>query len=269
MVRSAGAGLGTRSRIGLTPSRVRRFQTNSVVDCVSEPLFAAEVSFSRLNTDMTEQKLDLFKLSARIMAQTGAGATKIVRRNPIQTAFQGSRLHDAPDHLRTECARANTLGLIDRAKNRTRRDTGGSQPAIHRALDPNRHWHSAHVPAFADEIRDHPVLFSLLEVFHGKPGHLRPPEAATEQNRDHGVVTSASYILATEHLKEPLTLIGRQPIPDAHAMLLYALDPPDSGRKVGTQKPAIGSLVGKSPNGGEPQVDSGGGIYLNPALSTP
>ena len=170
MVRSAGAELGTRSRIGLTPSRVRRFQTNSVVDCVSEPLFATEVSFSRLNTDMTEQKLDLFELSARIMAQTGAGATKIVRRNPIQTAFQGSRLHDAPDHLRTECARADTLAFIDRAKNRTRRDTGGSQPAIHRALDPNRHWHSAHVSAFADEIRDHPVLFSLLDVFHGKPG---------------------------------------------------------------------------------------------------
>ena len=55
-------------------------------------------------------------------------------------------------------------------------------------------------------------------------------------------------------------MIGRQPIPDAHTILLYTLDPPDSGRKVGTQKAAIGSLVGKSANGGKPQVDSGGGI---------
>ena len=43
-------------------------------------------------------------------------------------------------------------------------------------------------------------------------------------------------------------------------MLLYALDPPDSGRKLGTQKPAIRSFVGESANGGKPQVDSGGGI---------
>ena len=45
-------------------------------------------------------------------------------------------------------------------------------------------------------------------------------------------------------------------------MLLYALDPPDSGRKVGTQKPAIRScsFVGESANGGKPQVDGGGGI---------
>jgi hypothetical protein len=43
-------------------------------------------------------------------------------------------------------------------------------------------------------------------------------------------------------------------------MLLYALDPTDSGRKVGAQKPAVGSLVCKPANGGEAQVDSGGGI---------
>ena len=43
-------------------------------------------------------------------------------------------------------------------------------------------------------------------------------------------------------------------------MLLYALDPPDSSRKVGTQKPAIRSFVGESPNGGKTQVDRGGGI---------
>ena len=43
-------------------------------------------------------------------------------------------------------------------------------------------------------------------------------------------------------------------------MLFYALDPPDSGRKVGTQKPAIRSFVGEPANGGKAQVDSGGSI---------
>jgi len=43
-------------------------------------------------------------------------------------------------------------------------------------------------------------------------------------------------------------------------MFLYALDPPDSGRKIGAQKSAVGSLVCKPANGGKAQVDSGRGI---------
>ena len=43
-------------------------------------------------------------------------------------------------------------------------------------------------------------------------------------------------------------------------MLRYALDSPDSGRKVGTQEPAIRSFVGESANRGKPQVNSGRGI---------
>jgi hypothetical protein len=54
---------------------------------ISEPLLAAEVPFRCLNADITEQELNLFKLPARLMTQTGAGTTKIVRRNPIQTAL--------------------------------------------------------------------------------------------------------------------------------------------------------------------------------------
>jgi hypothetical protein len=44
-------------------------------------------------------------------------------------------------------------------------------------------------------------------------------------------------------------------------MLLYALDPPDSRRKIGAQKPAVGSFVRQSPNRGKAQVDRGRGIF--------
>jgi hypothetical protein len=86
------------------------------------------------------------------------------------------------------------------------------------------------VTAFADEIGDDPMLFSLLEIFDGEPRYLRPPEATTEQNRDHGVVTPATYILTAER------------------------------RKARTQKAAIRSFIGGSASVGKPQVDSGGGI---------
>ena len=46
-------------------------------------------------------------------------------------------------------------------------------------------------------------------------------------------------------------------------MLLYAFDPPDSSRKVGTQEPAIRRFVGESTNGSKPQVDSSGGDILS------
>src|ERR1700678_2330148 len=44
-------------------------------------------------------------------------------------------------------------------------------------------------------------------------------------------------------------------------MLLYALDPSDSRRKIGAQKPAVGSFVRQSPNRGKAQVDRGRGIF--------
>ena len=44
-------------------------------------------------------------------------------------------------------------------------------------------------------------------------------------------------------------------------MLLYALDPSDSGGKIGAQKPAVGSFVRQSPNRGKAQVDRGRGIF--------
>jgi hypothetical protein len=48
------------------------------------------------------------------------------------------------------------------------------------------------VTAFPDEIGDDPMVFSLLEIFDGEPGYLRPPEATTEQHCDHCVVTCAA-----------------------------------------------------------------------------
>jgi hypothetical protein len=83
-------------------------------------------------------------------------------RNAIQTAFRGPDLYDAPDDLRTETARPNSTGLIDRPKDRAGRDTGGGQPVVHGNLYPGRDGHSAHVAALADKICDYPMLFSLL-----------------------------------------------------------------------------------------------------------
>jgi hypothetical protein len=48
---------------------------------------------------MSEQELDLLKLSACFVAQSGTGTAEIVRRNAIQTTFRGPRLYNAPYNI--------------------------------------------------------------------------------------------------------------------------------------------------------------------------
>jgi hypothetical protein len=128
---------------------------------------------------------------------------------------------------------------------------------VHRELDPGRDWHRSNVTTLANEIGDYPMLFSLPEVLDGEARYFRPSEAATEENRDHGVVAFGTQVLTAERCEESLPLVGSQPIPDAHSMLLYSLDSPDSGRKIGTQKSAVRRFIRESANSGETQVDRG------------
>lgn len=86
---------------------------------------------------------------------------------------------------------------------------------VHRELDPGRDRHSPDVATLADEVGNYPMLLPLLEVLDGEPGYLRFPEAATEENCDHGVVAFGTQVLTGERRKEPPPLVGSQPIPDA------------------------------------------------------
>ncbi len=56
-----------------------RFDSQSVVNCDPELLLASKVALGRLDGDVAEQKLDLIKLAAGKVAETGAGAPQVVR----------------------------------------------------------------------------------------------------------------------------------------------------------------------------------------------
>lgn len=55
-----------------------RLDPEPVVHCAPELLFASQVPFSRLDRDVPQEKLDLIQLAAREVAQSGAGAPKIM-----------------------------------------------------------------------------------------------------------------------------------------------------------------------------------------------
>jgi hypothetical protein len=98
-------------------------------------LIAAQTSLRGLNANMSEQELDLLKLSACLVAQSGTVTAEIVRRNAIQTTFRGPRLHDEPYDFRTETACRDPAVLVHRPKNRADRDATSGQPVVDRGLD--------------------------------------------------------------------------------------------------------------------------------------
>lgn len=56
-----------------------RFQSDAVIDSVTEPLLAPKVAFGGLDRHMAEEELDLFKFTSRLMAKPGAGSTEVMR----------------------------------------------------------------------------------------------------------------------------------------------------------------------------------------------
>jgi hypothetical protein len=65
----------------------------------SQTLFAADIAFGGLHSDMPEKKLDLLELAARIMAETRTGPPEIMWRETWNVHARGSLLDNLPDRL--------------------------------------------------------------------------------------------------------------------------------------------------------------------------
>jgi hypothetical protein len=206
---------------------------------------------------MAEQKLDLLKLTAGFVAQTGACAPQVMRSNILQATFRASGLNQASDYLRTESAVPNALGLIDGPKYRAHGDARGGHPVVHRGFDPGWDWNRPHVVALPDHVGDHPMLFALVQVFDRQPGHLCPSKTTSQENRNYSVVTFAAQTGLVEDAKETAALCRSQPVADPHTMLFNSLHPPDSCRQIRTEQPTIGSLVRKAADSRQAEVDGG------------
>lgn len=105
-----------------------------------------------------------------------------------------------------------------------------------------------HVAPFANEVCDYPVLLSLLEMFRGERGQFRSPEAAAQEDSDHGVVKLPTNIPIVEGYKKSLSLFSSQPVANPHAVLLDAFHLSNARREIRTEKSAIGGLVGEPAN---------------------
>jgi hypothetical protein len=111
--------------------------------------------------------------------------------------------------------------------------------------------------AFADEVRNHPMLFSLLDVFDSEPGYLRSSEATAEENGDHGIVAfgTQAFLRRTQRgVASP-----RQQSTNFRSAYHGSLRPSPAGFQPQGRGSGVrnGSLVRQPPNGSETKVDSG------------
>jgi hypothetical protein len=71
----------TRPGSRLSASYFDWFNADVIIDRVTQSLFAAEIALGSLHAHVSEQELNLFELASGEMAQSCAGAPKIMRSN--------------------------------------------------------------------------------------------------------------------------------------------------------------------------------------------
>ena len=76
-----------------------RFDADPIIDGAANALLAAQVSLGRLNGDVPEKKLNLLQFATRSVAEPGAGATKVVRRKPLDPCFAGVLTDHVPNYF--------------------------------------------------------------------------------------------------------------------------------------------------------------------------
>ncbi len=89
---------GSRRETG--PIRVTsagRFNSDAVIDGSAQSLLAALIPLSGLHTNMSQQELNLFKLSTSGMAQPGVRASEVMR-SQLLDAHPSCKLFDNAPH---------------------------------------------------------------------------------------------------------------------------------------------------------------------------
>jgi hypothetical protein len=131
-----------------------------------EFLFAAQVSFSCLNRDVTQEKLDLFQFTTCKMAQTRTCPTKVMGSQVQDSSTPSSGLYDMPYCFRSNPICPDHSVPVHSAKDVTLGDPGSVGLFINGSLYPSRHRHGPNMPALSKEVGDHPVVFPKLQILH-------------------------------------------------------------------------------------------------------
>ena len=129
---------------------------------------------------MAEKKLDLLQFAARLVAQTGAAATKVMRRQFLNASAPCRCLHDMPDRLGRDPLTPNLTVPVYTTEDQARGNVGSRHPLVNYSFSPRRHRNRTNALPFSDQIRDYPVVFPNLKILSFEPDKLRSPQTTCE-----------------------------------------------------------------------------------------
>jgi len=89
-----------------------RLNSDVIIDSSSQPLFAAQIPFRGLHANMSQQELNLLKLSTRQVTESGAGTSKVVGSQFVDAGPRGELSDNAPDDLFRDAAAPNGTRLV-------------------------------------------------------------------------------------------------------------------------------------------------------------
>jgi hypothetical protein len=92
----------------------------------------------------------------------------------------------------------------------------------------------------------------ILNGSHVQAEKFSPPQATSDHEREHGVVSFASQILAARFGQEVSALIDRKPVANTHANSANAFDTANACGKFGAEQSGISSFICDPPNRSEP-----------------
>jgi len=134
----------------------------------------------------------LLQLSAAQMAEPGAAAAQIMRREPVNSGPLRSCFDYVPDRLRRDPCAPKLAHPVHPPENSARGDLGGCAPAVNSSFHPNRDRNRADMLSFANQVSDDPVLLPNLKILRLERDQLGAAQSATNQDRKNRPVTFGS-----------------------------------------------------------------------------
>jgi hypothetical protein len=159
-----------------------RSQLKQIVHWVSEILFAAEITFRRLDGRMPQQELNLLQLAAAAVAQLRTSSPQVMRRNMLQARSLAATLDYVPHDILRDAFSPHLSRSGNGSKDPSFRDLGCYDPLIECCFDPSWNGHRADVAALADQVHHCPVALPHLHFIQFQPDQLRSAKATTEQH---------------------------------------------------------------------------------------
>ena len=109
----------------------------------------------------------------------------------------------------------------------------------------------------ANQVDDGPMLLSLEQMLNRQVDQFRPPQTATEQQRQHRKVSLAPDRASGRNAEKRFSLSCGQPVSEPDPEFLRSLNPPNAGSQFRAEQSAIGSFAGEATNRGQTNIDRG------------